>query len=60
MNTPANGPAKGLRTRLTNPCGPVVFHGFTLREANLTSATVTVGTGTPEADGADDVFLPTA
>lgn len=39
------------------PTRPVALRGFTLKKANPTSATVTVGTAAPEAVGAGDVIL---
>lgn len=56
VNTPASQLVQVLRTWLGPPSGPVTFHGFTFRMADLTFATVTVDTDAPKADAVPLTF----
>lgn len=44
-----------MRTWPGTPFSPVAFHGFTVRKADLASASVTVGMGASETGGATGV-----
>lgn len=47
----ADGLTKVLRMQTVTPSGCVALHGFPLRKANCTSATVSMGTGTLKSLG---------
>eukprot|EP00061_Rhincodon_typus_P006379 g26964.t1 len=56
VNTHASWYVQDLSARLEIPCGPVIFHGFTLKKAVLTSAVVTKGTDVSQAVGTGDTI----
>lgn len=51
VNIPAGWSTQFLRTQPGTPTGPVAFHGFSPRKADLISAIVTVRTGTHKSVG---------
>lgn len=58
VNAPASWSAQALRTSAGNPSGPFASRRFTLRKADLTSATVTMCKAAAWTVGADDVIPP--